>query len=228
VRAGENATYVLSFRNNGPSAAQAVSVSDAIAFAPGDAGLTVISLASSKGGSTCSLGAGAQLPGPSEGAVDENAFGERAGGLADVVLLQADAEPRGLQLPGLDGLELTRRLKADPATRDIKIIAVTAYAMKGDQEKALAAGCDAYVPKPIDTRGFPDLNPALGSPEVRLQDHPRWNGHPMAHAALATHDLSVAEPVQEPADRDARIPGVASADLVLDRARGRTEPGVGE
>jgi CheY-like chemotaxis protein len=62
-----------------------------------------------------------------------------------------------LQLPGVDGLELTRRLKADPATHDIKIIAVTAYAMKGDQEKALAAGCDAYVTKPIDTRGLPTL-----------------------------------------------------------------------
>jgi CheY-like chemotaxis protein len=70
-----------------------------------------------------------------------------------------------LQLPGIDGLELTRRLKADPATRDIKIIAVTAYAMKGDQEKALAAGCDAYVTKPIDTRGLPDVIAAqLGSP----------------------------------------------------------------
>jgi CheY-like chemotaxis protein len=62
-----------------------------------------------------------------------------------------------LQLPGIDGLELTRRLKADSATRDIKIIAVTAYAMKGDQEKALAAGCDAYVTKPIDTRALPAL-----------------------------------------------------------------------
>jgi CheY-like chemotaxis protein len=62
-----------------------------------------------------------------------------------------------LQLPGVDGLELTRRLKADPTTHDIKIIAVTAYAMKGDQEKALAAGCDAYVTKPIDTRGLPAL-----------------------------------------------------------------------
>lgn len=62
-----------------------------------------------------------------------------------------------LQLPGVDGLELTRRLKADPQTRDIKIVAVTAYAMKGDQEKALAAGCDAYVTKPIDTRALPAL-----------------------------------------------------------------------
>ena len=62
-----------------------------------------------------------------------------------------------LQLPGIDGLELTRRLKADPATRDIKVIAVTAYAMKGDEEKAFAAGCDHYVTKPIDTRALPEL-----------------------------------------------------------------------
>ena len=62
-----------------------------------------------------------------------------------------------LQLPGVDGLELTRRLKANPDTRDISIIAVTAYAMKGDQEKALEAGCDAYVTKPIDTRALPEL-----------------------------------------------------------------------
>jgi len=62
-----------------------------------------------------------------------------------------------LQLPGIDGLELTRRLKADAKTADIKIIAVTAYAMKGDQEKALAAGCDGYVTKPIDTRALPAL-----------------------------------------------------------------------
>lgn len=61
-----------------------------------------------------------------------------------------------LQLPGIDGLELTRRLKADPATRDIAIIAVTAYAMKGDEEKAREAGCDAYVTKPIDTRALPE------------------------------------------------------------------------
>lgn len=62
-----------------------------------------------------------------------------------------------LQLPGVDGLELSRRLKSDPATRDIVIVAVTAYAMKGDEERALAAGCDAYVAKPIDTRTFPSF-----------------------------------------------------------------------
>ena len=57
-----------------------------------------------------------------------------------------------LQLPGLDGLELTRRLKADPATRDIVVVALTAYAMQGDEQKALDAGCDGYLAKPIDTR----------------------------------------------------------------------------
>jgi CheY-like chemotaxis protein len=55
-----------------------------------------------------------------------------------------------VQLPGIDGLELTRRLKANPATRAIRVIALTAYAMKGDDEKAFAAGCDGYITKPID------------------------------------------------------------------------------
>jgi CheY-like chemotaxis protein len=62
-----------------------------------------------------------------------------------------------VQLPDIDGLTLTRRLKADPATRDIIVLALTAYAMKGDEERALAAGCDGYVAKPIDTRDLPRL-----------------------------------------------------------------------
>ncbi len=62
-----------------------------------------------------------------------------------------------LQLPGIDGLELTRRLKADPATRDICIVALTAYAMKGDEQRAHAAGCDGYITKPIDTRALPGV-----------------------------------------------------------------------
>jgi CheY-like chemotaxis protein len=60
-----------------------------------------------------------------------------------------------LQLPGMDGLSLTRQLKAAPATHDIIIVALTAYAMKGDEEKARAAGCDGYITKPIDTRALP-------------------------------------------------------------------------
>ena len=62
-----------------------------------------------------------------------------------------------VQLPGIDGLELTRRLKSDPATRDITILGLTAYAMKGDKERIIAAGCDGYIPKPIDTRTLPEL-----------------------------------------------------------------------
>lgn len=61
-----------------------------------------------------------------------------------------------LQLPGMDGLTLTRQLKADPRTRAIPIVAATAYAMKGDEEKARAAGCDGYITKPIDTRRLPE------------------------------------------------------------------------
>jgi CheY-like chemotaxis protein len=62
-----------------------------------------------------------------------------------------------LQLPGMDGLTLTRRLKSDPGTRDIAILALTAYAMKGDEQRALEAGCDGYVAKPISTRGLPQV-----------------------------------------------------------------------
>jgi two-component system cell cycle response regulator len=62
-----------------------------------------------------------------------------------------------IQLPGMDGLELTRTLRADPHYRDLVIVALTAYAMKGDRERALAAGCDGYIPKPIDTQRFPQL-----------------------------------------------------------------------
>jgi len=62
-----------------------------------------------------------------------------------------------LQMPGMDGFELTRRLKADPATREIVIVALTAYAMKGDEARARAAGCDGYVAKPIDTRTLPGI-----------------------------------------------------------------------
>jgi CheY-like chemotaxis protein len=62
-----------------------------------------------------------------------------------------------LQLPGMDGLELTRRLKSDPARAHILIVALTAYAMKGDEEKARAAGCDGYITKPVDTDALPRL-----------------------------------------------------------------------
>ncbi len=59
-----------------------------------------------------------------------------------------------VQLPGMDGLEATKKLKEDPTTRDIPVVAVTSYAMKGDREKALAAGCSGYITKPIDKDTF--------------------------------------------------------------------------
>jgi CheY-like chemotaxis protein len=59
-----------------------------------------------------------------------------------------------IQLPGMDGLSATKIIKEDPDLTDIPIVALTSYAMQGDEEKALAAGCTGYITKPIDTRKF--------------------------------------------------------------------------
>jgi two-component system cell cycle response regulator DivK len=81
-----------------------------------------------------------------------------------------------LQLPDMSGLEVTQQLKADPETRAIPIIAVTAFAMAGDEKKALDHGCDAYVAKPIVLREFLELiaefvgmpgNPGGGDATIR-------------------------------------------------------------
>ncbi|HEU0105637.1 MAG TPA: response regulator [Vicinamibacteria bacterium] len=84
-----------------------------------------------------------------------------ADGAAEAITILKNFRPRlilmDLQMPGMNGFELTRWLKADAATRDIVIVALTAYAMKGDEEKAREAGCDGYVSKPIDTRTLPAL-----------------------------------------------------------------------
>ena len=83
-----------------------------------------------------------------ESAVDANEARARiAAQPPDLILMD-------IQLPGIDGLELTRRLKADPATQHIVILALTAYAMKGDEERMRAAGCDGYIAKPIDVATF--------------------------------------------------------------------------
>lgn len=66
----------------------------------------------------------------------------------ELILLDVD-------LPGIDGLTLTKKLKNDPPTADIVIVALTAFAMKADRQRAIAAGCDAYVTKPINTRELP-------------------------------------------------------------------------
>jgi CheY-like chemotaxis protein len=67
--------------------------------------------------------------------------------LPDLVLMD-------FSLPGMDGLTATKNLKANPATRHLAVVGLTANAMKGDEELALAAGCDGYLTKPIDTRMF--------------------------------------------------------------------------
>jgi two-component system cell cycle response regulator DivK len=78
--------------------------------------------------------------------------GEEA--LAAVARDRPDLILMDIQLPLLDGYEATRRIKADPATRAIPIIVVTSYALSGDENKARAAGCDAYVTKPYSPRAL--------------------------------------------------------------------------
>lgn len=79
---------------------------------------------------------------------------------AEAALQRLAAPPRpdlvlmDIQLPRIDGLQLTQRLRADPATAGLLIVAFTAYAMKGDRERLLAAGCDGYIAKPIDIPTF--------------------------------------------------------------------------
>jgi two-component system cell cycle response regulator len=67
--------------------------------------------------------------------------------LPDLVLMDVG-------LPGMDGLCATKELKANPTTRHLTVVGLTAHAMKGDEEIALSAGCDGYLTKPIDTRTF--------------------------------------------------------------------------
>ena len=76
--------------------------------------------------------------------------GEEA--LAAVAKQRPDLILMDIQLPIMDGYEATRRIKADPALRSIPIIAVTSYALSGEDKKAREAGCDAYIPKPYSPR----------------------------------------------------------------------------
>jgi two-component system, cell cycle response regulator DivK len=76
--------------------------------------------------------------------------GEEA--LAAIAKQRPDLILMDIQLPVMDGYEVTRRIKADPALESIPIIAVTSYALSGEEKKARAAGCDEYVPKPFSPR----------------------------------------------------------------------------
>jgi len=68
---------------------------------------------------------------------------------------QLDLVLMDVQLPGMDGLMVTKKLKENPKTRNIPVVALTAHAMKGDEERMLDHGCAGYIAKPIDTRAFP-------------------------------------------------------------------------
>jgi two-component system, cell cycle response regulator DivK len=70
--------------------------------------------------------------------------------------LRPDLILMDLRLPGIDGLETTEMLKHNPLTKDVPVWAITAYAMPGDEERALAAGCDRYFTKPFPTRMLAD------------------------------------------------------------------------
>ena len=91
-----------------------------------------------------------------------------------------------IQLPGMDGLEMTRLIKQDEATRDIAVIALTAFAMKGDEQKALDAGCDGYITKPIDTR-------TLGE---RIRQLMRGHGESAAAEVAPEHEAIPAAEMQ--------------------------------
>lgn len=81
-------------------------------------------------------------------ATDSTEVAERLGmAKPDLILMD-------IQMPDRDGLSMTRELKADVATRDIVIVAFTAYAMTGDARRLMAAGCDGYISKPVDVKTF--------------------------------------------------------------------------
>lgn len=74
--------------------------------------------------------------------------------LASVARFEPELVLMDIQLPDVDGLSLTRQLKADRALRHIPVVALTAYAMRGDEAKMYAAGCDGYISKPIEVASF--------------------------------------------------------------------------
>lgn len=82
----------------------------------------------------------------------------RAENAVDGIALAREHRPdlilMDIQLPGMDGLEATRLIRADEALRETKVVALTAFAMTGDEQRVLAAGCDAYIAKPIQYKEF--------------------------------------------------------------------------
>ena len=153
-----------------------------------------------------------------------------AGDAEEALRILPELRPRlilmDVQLPGMDGLELTRRLKSDPATRHIVIIAVTAYAMKGDRERVMSAGCDGYLSKPIDPLQLPAIiaghlraqgeTPSPPQPDRRhrvlvVEDNP--SSRRILQLALGSHGFEVRE--AEDAQTALRLYRNAPPDLVV-------------
>ena len=115
--------------------------------------------------------------------------------LPDIVLMD-------ILLPGIDGCEATRRLKADPATASIPVVALTAYSMRGDQQAATDAGCDSYITKPIDPATF-------GETVREILEHSSRGRPPVAEATEGFE--AVAEDLRPDGDEGAGEPGCIGA-----------------
>jgi CheY-like chemotaxis protein len=107
------------------------------------------------------------------GGFEVEAAQDAAQAMARLAAVRPDLILMDVLMPGTDGLELTRRLKADPATRGIPVIAFTALALKEDAARIAAAGCDGYLTKPVDVTTF------AGRVHDYLADH-RAAGRPPA------------------------------------------------
>lgn len=95
--------------------------------------------------------------------------------VAKIPIFQPDVILMDVQMPGIDGIELTKRLKADPATRDIPVVAFTAHACKGDTPVLKAAGFDGYIKKPVDAMTLAaELRFWLEAPASARSSHLLW------------------------------------------------------
>lgn len=97
------------------------------------------------------------------------------GALAEIAACPPDLVLLDIQLPGTDGLALTRVLRNDTTLDGIRILAVSAYASEADEDRAIAAGCDAFITKPIDTRRLPGIvarHLAMAEIAAAGADHP--------------------------------------------------------
>jgi two-component system, cell cycle response regulator DivK len=93
----------------------------------------------------------------SEHGFDVVTAGDGEAALEQAALAHPDLILMDMLLPKLDGYEATRRLKSDPKVSSIPVVALTAYSMKGDEERILQVGCDGYISKPIDPETFVEL-----------------------------------------------------------------------